>query len=73
METDNLNWIRDPYHRRTPEEHAMRTKLIEEYVAKNECRYNIIGEPVITAQPAPEDKHNFTPIERVTLDYEGRF
>lgn len=73
MVTADLNWIVEYPVRRTREEHAMRTKMIEEYIAKNECRYDILGNVEVTAQPTPEDKHNFTPTERVTLDYEGRF
>ena len=70
---DNLNWISEPYYKRTPEEQAMKTRMIEEYVAKNDCRYDIERNIEVTAQPKVEDKHSFTPVERVTLDYEGRF
>ena len=74
MVTGELDWMREPYSSRTPEEQAMCDRLIEEYVANNNCRYNMIGDIVEpTAQPTPINKHNFTPVERITLDYEGKF
>ena len=70
---DDLNWISEPYYKRTTAEHEMRTQMIEEYVAKNDCRYDSERNIEVTAQPKVEDKHNFTPTERITLDYNGRF
>ncbi len=71
---DDLTWEIEYPKRRTVAEHAMRTAMIEAYVAANDCRYDIDGDlETTTAQPKPEDKHNFTPAERITLDFEGRF
>lgn len=69
-----LSWTREPYYRRTPEEHEMKVKLIEEFMTiHKDCRYDVEGVVEVTAQPKAIDRHNFTPTERITLDYEGRF
>jgi hypothetical protein len=70
-----LDWTREPYLRRTKEEQEICDRLIEEWVAKNpNCKYDEVGDLVMpTAQPALVDNHKFTPVERLTLDYEGKF
>ena len=74
---DNLmqagTWTREPYYRRTPEEEAVAQEMILAFMTKNDCRYDYQGDVMITAQPKEFDKHNFTPVEKLTLDYEGSF
>lgn len=71
---DGLNWITEPYHRRSDEEHTKRTAMVEAYVKANACRY-APGKSTdeVTARPQFDDKHKFTPTERITLDYRGKF
>ena len=74
METVELIWDMEYPKRRTSSEQAKLTAMIEEYVAANDCRYDIDGDLIEeTVRQTPEDKHHFTPTERITLDYEGQF
>jgi len=70
-----LDWLREPYLRRTEDEQAQVNRLVDEFMATHNCRYDLMGmeEEEVTAQPKPIDKHKFTPTERITLDYRGRF
>ncbi len=71
---NKFNWLSEPYYRRTETEHAMKTMMIEEYMARHPERVFPPNESgYITARPKDDDRHKFTPVERVTLDYNGRF
>ena len=74
LNDDGLNWINEPYHRRSEAEHTKRTAMVDAHVATHACRY-APGKSTeeVTAQPLPLNKHKFTPIERITLDYKGKF
>jgi hypothetical protein len=63
----------EPYHRRSILEEQVRSAMIEAYVRQNHCRYDVERQPIITASPKDEDQHKFTPVERITLDFEGKF
>ena len=75
-----LNWLSPPPRRLTDEDKIARAAMIQAYVDNqiktcgNDCTYPLPGEMYeVTAKPLPENKHNFTPVERVTLDYRGKF
>ncbi len=74
---EERDWLTEPYHRRTKAEHAIATNLIEEFVAANDCRYPVMYltdiAKLFTAEPKTADRHQFSPTERVTLDFDGRF
>ena len=72
-ETNQGSWTREPYYKRTPAEEALAQEMITAFMATRNCRYDYEGEVQITAQPKEFDKHNFTPVEKLTLDYEGSF
>ena len=69
-----LDWTSEPYHRRTLEQEMERATLINEWIERNAYRCTNLDELVeVTAQPTTVDRHNFTPTERITLDFEGKF
>ncbi len=67
------NWMIKP-PRRTPAEQEAVNQSITAFMAINPCWYPLHPETLMPdALPKPEDKHQFTPQERIDLDFNGRF
>ncbi len=70
---EQRNWVNPP-RKRTPEAQAIVNAEVEAFMDLNPCWYPPAVEAVEpTAKPRPDDRHKFTPLERVDLDYDGRF
>ena len=56
-----------------PEELKKIRKALEERAAAEGSAPDPEERPEITAKPEKRSRHNFTPTERITLDYQGKF